>query len=38
MKLKNSMKKILVVGAVLLSLLACNTKKVGSMEVQVQVD
>ena len=38
MKLKNSMKKILVVGAVLLSLLACNTKKVGSMEVQIQVD
>lgn len=32
------MKKFLVVGAVLLSLLACNTKKVGSMEVQVQVD
>lgn len=32
------MKKILVVATVLLSLLACNFKKTGSMQVQVEVD
>ncbi len=32
------MKKIIIVSVVLLCLLACNSKKIGSMQVQVEVD
>lgn len=38
LKFKSIMKKLIVVSLVLLSILACNSKRAGSMQVQVQVD
>lgn len=38
LEIKKNMKKVVIVSVVLLSLLACNSKKIGSMQVQVEVD